>query len=175
MATKPRSYVRILTYRTRAIIPEKPWGEWIIIYLQFAINKCLKMKPQNCRCYFPTNCVHRHGGNFVIIFFKIFFFCLVSDWGSRLYDVLDFRNTGQQQPWWGCETFFLLFYFTCLLELKVAVEREKSLRHVAMVVKFLDDNKPKTSLEKWIHTLSKFIDLIQFHLSCQMLGKFSGV
>ena len=74
MATKPRSYVRILTYRTRAIIPEKPWGEWIIIYLQFAINKCLKMKPQNCRCCFPTNCVHRHGGNFVIIFFKILFF-----------------------------------------------------------------------------------------------------
>ena len=32
------------------------------------------MKPQNCRCCFPTNCMHRHGGNFVIIFFKIFFF-----------------------------------------------------------------------------------------------------
>ena len=109
------------------------------------------------------------------IFLNLFFFFPISDWGSRLYDVLDFRNTGQQQPWWGCETFFLLFYFTCLLKLKVAVEREKSLRHVAMVVKFLDDNKPKTSLEKWIHTLSKFIDLIQFHLSCQMLGKSSGV
>ena len=124
---------------------------------------------------FSNKMLHRHAGNFVIIFFKIFFFCPVSDWGSRLYDVLDCRDTGQQQPWWGRESVFLLFYFTCLLELKVAVEREKSLRHVAMVVKFLDDNKPKSSLEKWIHTLSKFIDLIQFHLICQMLAKFSGV
>ena len=120
--------------------------------------------------------LHRHGGNLVILFFNFFFFlCPVSDWGSRFYDVLDCRNTGQQQPWWGCETFFLLFYFTCLLEVKVAVEKEKSSRHVAMVVKFLDDNKPKTSLEKWIHTLSKFIDLMQFHLICQIMAKFSGV
>ena len=110
------------------------------------------------------------------IFLNLFFcVCSVSDWGSRLYDVLDCRNTGQQQPWWGCETFFLLFYFTCLLEVKVAVEKEKSSRHVAMVVKFLDDNKPKTSLEKWIHTLSKFIDLMQFHFICQIMAKFSGV
>ena len=36
---------------------------------------------------------------------------------------------------------------------------EKSLRHVAMVAKRLDDNKPKT----WVHTVSNFIDLIQFH------------
>ena len=36
-----------------------------------------------------------------------------------------------------------------------------------MVAKFLDDNKPKTSLKKWIHTVSKFIDLIQFHLIFQ--------
>ena len=46
---------------------------------------------------------------------------------------------------------------------------EKSLRHVAMVAKFLDDNKPK-----WIRTVSNFIDLIQFHLICQMLKKFLG-
>ena len=40
---------------------------------------------------------------------------------------------------------------------------EKSLRHVATIAKFLEDNKTKTPLKKWIHTISKFIDLIQFH------------
>ena len=40
---------------------------------------------------------------------------------------------------------------------------EKSLRHVAMIAKFLEDNKTKTPLKKWIRTVSKFIDLIQFH------------
>ena len=44
-----------------------------------------------------------------------------------------------------------------------------------MVAKFLDDNKPKISLKKWICTVSNFIDLICFHLICQMLAKFSGV
>ena len=52
---------------------------------------------------------------------------------------------------------------------------EKSLRHVAMVAKFLDDNKTKTPLKKWIRTVSKFIDLIQFHLICKILAKLSGV
>ena len=33
----------------------------------------------------------------------------------------------------------------------------------------------KTSLKKWIHTVSKFIDLIQFLVISQMLAKFSGV
>ena len=37
---------------------------------------------------------------------------------------------------------------------------EKSLRHIAMVAKFLDDNKPKMSLEKWIHTVRNLIDHI---------------
>ena len=60
-------------------------------------------------------------------------------------------------------------------DLKNRFREEKSLRHVAMVVKFLDDNKPKTSLKKSIHTVSKFIDLIQFHLICQMLAQFSGI
>ena len=46
---------------------------------------------------------------------------------------------------------------------------KKSLRHVPMVAKFLDDNKPK------IRTLSNLIDLIQLHLICQMWAKFSGV
>ena len=43
-----------------------------------------------------------------------------------------------------------------------------------MVAKFLDDNELKMSL-KSIRTVSKFIDLIQFHLICQLLAKFSAV
>ena len=49
--------------------------------------------------------------------------------------------------------------------------QEKSLRHVAMVAKFLNDNKPKTSLKKRIRTVSNFIGLIQFHLICQNVCK----
>ena len=41
-----------------------------------------------------------------------------------------------------------------------------------MVARFLDENKPKTSIKKWIRTASNFIDLIQFHLIWQMLAKF---
>ena len=52
---------------------------------------------------------------------------------------------------------------------------EKSLRHVAMVTKFPDDNKPKTSLKTWIRTASNVIDLIQLHLNGQMLAKFCMV
>ena len=52
---------------------------------------------------------------------------------------------------------------------------EKSLRHFAMVAKFLDAKKPKTSLYKWICTVSNFINLIQIHLICEMLAKFSVV
>ena len=44
-----------------------------------------------------------------------------------------------------------------------------------MVVKCLNDNKPKTSLKKWIHTFSNIIDFIQFHLICQILAKFLGL
>ena len=51
--------------------------------------------------------------------------------------------------------------------------QEKLLRHVAMVAKFLDDNKPK------IHLKSKFAlfqtSLILFNFICQMLEKFSGL
>ena len=47
-------------------------------------------------------------------------------------------------------------------------------RHVAMVAQFLVDKKLKTSLQKWICTVSNFTDLIQFHLICQMLAKFWG-
>ena len=52
---------------------------------------------------------------------------------------------------------------------------EKSLCHVTKVGKFLDDNRPKMSLKKWIRILSNFIDIIQFHLIYQMLAKVSGV
>ena len=37
-----------------------------------------------------------------------------------------------------------------------------------MVAKFLDDNKPKTFLKKWIHTASNYINRIQFHLIWQI-------
>ena len=50
---------------------------------------------------------------------------------------------------------------------------EKSLRHVAMVATFLDDNKLKIHLKK-LRTVPNFIDLIQFYLICQMLAKYSG-
>ena len=53
--------------------------------------------------------------------------------------------------------------------------QEKSLRHVAMEAKFLNDNKPKTSLKKWFCTVSNFIDLIQSLLICQKLAKLSAV
>lgn len=36
---------------------------------------------------------------------------------------------------------------------------EKSLHQVAIVVKFLDENKPKVSLTKSICTVSNFIDV----------------
>ena len=52
---------------------------------------------------------------------------------------------------------------------------EKSLRHVAMVAKFLNVKKPKISLKKLIRTVSNFIEIIQCHLICQMLAKFSEV
>ena len=52
---------------------------------------------------------------------------------------------------------------------------EKTLSHVVMIGNFLHDNKPKTSLEIWIRTVSNLANLIQFHLICQILAKFSGV
>ena len=41
---------------------------------------------------------------------------------------------------------------------------EKPLRHVAMVAKILDENKPKKVATKRIRFFSRFIDPIQFHL-----------
>ena len=65
--------------------------------------------------------------------------------------------------------------FGKLFAQQVSNRAEKSLRHVAMVAKTLDDNKPKTSLKEWIRTLTNFIGLIQFHLIFQMLAKFYKV
>jgi len=56
------------------------------------------------------------------------------------------------------------------MEMKVSQaynREEKSLRHVAMVAKFLDDNKPK----KWIRTPSNFIGLIHFHFYLANVGE----
>ena len=52
---------------------------------------------------------------------------------------------------------------------------ETSLRRVTMVAKFLDDNKPKTSLKNWIRKVSNFSDLTQIHSICKILVKLSGV
>ena len=51
--------------------------------------------------------------------------------------------------------------------------QEKLLRHVAMVAKFLDENKPKIHLKSKF-ALFKLVGLIQSHFICQMLAKFSG-
>ena len=52
---------------------------------------------------------------------------------------------------------------------------EKSLHDVAVVAKFLDEIKSKMSIKNWIHTVSNFIDLTQFHIICKILAKLSGV
>ena len=46
-----------------------------------------------------------------------------------------------------------------------------------MIAKFLDDNKPKASLKRRIRIVSNinFDYLIQFHLICLMMAKFSEV
>ena len=46
-------------------------------------------------------------------------------------------------------------------------EDEKSLRHVAVIAKFLDDSKPNCRLK------CEF-PLVQFHLLCKILEKLSG-
>ena len=66
-------------------------------------------------------------------------------------------------------------YWFVFLQLIMINRVEKSLRYVAMVAKFLDDHKPKTSLKRCIRTASNFIDLNQIHLIWQMLAKFSRV
>ena len=48
-----------------------------------------------------------------------------------------------------------------------------SLRLVAMVAEFLDDNKPIKSLKNYSHYFKLYTDLFQFHLIWQILAKFS--
>ena len=62
-----------------------------------------------------------------------------------------------------------------LAETSFLNREEKSLCHVVMVAKFLYDNKPKTSVKKWIRTVSNVTDLNKFHLICQMLANFLGL
>ena len=62
-----------------------------------------------------------------------------------------------------------------LAAIRLRDREEKSLRHFAMVEKFLDDNKPKKSLKKWIRFAKNFIGLIQFYLIWQMFANFSQV
>ena len=50
---------------------------------------------------------------------------------------------------------------------------ENSLRHVAMVVKFLDENKPKKKVNSHSFKLHRSYS-ISFN-QCQMLAKFSGL
>ena len=67
---------------------------------------------------------------------------------------------------------------TGIKKMKIIQERrireEKLLRQVAMVAKFLDDNKPIKPLKslRYSHYFN-FTDLIQFHLIWQILAKFS--
>ena len=44
-----------------------------------------------------------------------------------------------------------------------------------MVTNFLKDNKPKIHLKSKVALFQNFIELIQFHVICQVLAKFSGV
>ena len=50
---------------------------------------------------------------------------------------------------------------------------DKSLRHVSMVAKFLDDNKPKKSLKSLFALFQTSPILINFILTWQILEKFS--
>ena len=57
----------------------------------------------------------------------------------------------------------------------VSNREEKSLRRVAMVAKFLDDNKPKIDLKREFALFQTTTFFFQFRLICQKLAKFSGV
>ena len=50
----------------------------------------------------------------------------------------------------------LIIYWFVFLQLIMINREEKSLRHVAMVAKFLDNHKPKTSLESEFAQLQTF-------------------
>ena len=56
---------------------------------------------------------------------------------------------------------------------KVYIREEKSLRHVPMEAKFLNDHKPKILL-KTEFALFQTQSLLQFHLICQVVANSSG-
>ena len=49
---------------------------------------------------------------------------------------------------------------TVAVSRRLGLTREKSLRHVALVAKFLDDNKPKIHQKENFYAASNSIDLI---------------
>jgi len=67
----------------------------------------------------------------------------------------------------GCDTFCFAY------PQKERCFEEKSLRHVAIVAKFQEDNKVKMSLKMLFPTILFFFD--QFHLICKIMAKFSGI
>ena len=88
---------------------------------------------------------------------------------EKTYKGFKYFSQGHDQESCGTHLSLLDWYFVSHLTLN---NREKSLRHVAMVANFWDEQpKPKIHL---IRTVSKFIDVIQLHLICQMFAKFSG-
>ena len=84
-----------------------------------------------------------------------------TEWFQQQQESTNEIESMAEKPKWGERKWRIIF------------RRRES---VAMVAKFLNDNKPKTS-QKWIRTLSNFVDLIQFQFICSLilLGKFSEV
>ena len=64
-------------------------------------------------------------------------------------------------------------YFQWSLKYKQLNREENSLRHVAMVAKFLGDNESKRHLKSGFAMFQN--SSILFHFICQMLAKFSGL
>ena len=89
---------------------------------------------------------------------------------EKTYKGFKYFSQGHDQESCGTHLSLLDWYFVSHLTLNN--REEKSLRHVAMVANFWDEQpKPKIHL---IRTVSKFIDVIELHLICQMFEKFSG-
>ena len=89
------------------------------------------------------------------------------------YYFLHFLNCYNPLKWLCCSQEVVICrgsYPSDMYNPRLTNGEEKSLRHVAMVVKVLDDNKPIKSFKS---TISNFTDLIQFHLIWQILAKFS--
>ena len=59
-----------------------------------------------------------------------------------------------------CQTIEIKIKATVAVSRRLGRTREKSLRHVALVAKFLDDNKPKIHKKENFYAASNSIDLI---------------